>query len=212
MAWGRAAKPAIRDGPLAAFSRAYAGLGVGTVRASLSDERRKRALDRGCDMSRNCTEAELRQFYVRWAVIVNTFCRLYLGDAEAADQVVSRAFLQYFRRELPLRLDRVPTGLMSLTLEESNSAGEVGVTDAESDFEWAVLELPPDERAVFILHGVLDLQLPCVAAVTGIPFAAVSQLWIRALIQLRMSTVHDGCSRLFAGCGSAPQPVPGACA
>jgi DNA-directed RNA polymerase specialized sigma24 family protein len=161
---------------------------------------------------RKRTESELRQFYEQWGPFVTTFCKLYLGDSQVTETVVAQAFLKYFRSELPLRRDHVPTALIALALEESNCGGEGGGTDADSAFEWAVLELPPDERAVFILHGVLDLQLPWVAAVTGIPFATVSQLWIRALIQLRMSTVDDGCSRLFAGCVPAPQPVPGACA
>lgn len=163
-------------------------------------------------MNSKRTETELRQFYDQWAPLVTTFCKLYLGDLQVTESVVGEVFLRYFRSELPLSRDHVPATLMSQALEESNCAGEGGETDADSAFEWAVLGLPPEERAVFILHGVLDLQLPWVAAITQNSFANVSQLWIRALIQLRMSIVRDGCSRLFAECGSAPQADPGACA
>lgn len=163
-------------------------------------------------MSNKRAEDELRRFFDRWAAVVNTFCRLYLGNSDASDEVVSQSFLQYFRSGLPLRLDHVPVALMSLALEESNCRVDIGEVEAESDFEWAVLKLPPDQRAVFVLHGVLGLQLPWVAAVTHIAYADVCQLWGCALLQLRMLTVHDGCSRLFDDCGPAPEAAPGACA
>ena len=163
-------------------------------------------------MSNNRTEIELRRFYERWAPFVATFCKLYLGDSQTAEAAVARTFLKYFRSELPLRRDHVPAALMSLALEESNCAGGGTGSEAGSAFEWAVLELPPDKRAVFLLHGLLDLHLASIAAITGSPFATVSQLWICALVQLRMSIVRDGCSRLFACCGPGPLGAAGACA
>lgn len=160
-------------------------------------------------MSGKRTETELRQFYDQWAAVVNTFSRLYLGDAELAENVVAHSFLLYFRGERPLRLDHLPTTLMSLTLEECDRSGG-GEVETDSQFEAAVLGLTPDERAVFILHGVLDLQLPWVAAVTGIDFPDVCQLWVRALVQLRMVIVRDSCSRLFAEFRLGPESFRGA--
>jgi DNA-directed RNA polymerase specialized sigma24 family protein len=157
------------------------------------------------------TDTELREFYEHWASVVNTFCRLYLGHAALAENAVEQGFLQYFRRELPLRLDHLPTGLMSLTLGECDRIGG-GVVELDSGFEAAVLGLLPEERAVFILHGVLNLQLPWVAAVMGTPYPGVCQLWVRALVQLRMFMVHDKCSRLFDDCGLAPESSRGASA
>jgi len=92
-------------------------------------------------MSNNRTEIELRRFFQQWAPFVTTFCKLYLGDSQVAETAVARAFLKYFRSELPLRRDHVPTALMSLALEESNcAAGGTGTeAEAESAFEWAVL-------------------------------------------------------------------------
>lgn len=148
-------------------------------------------------MSSKRTESELRQFYERWSSFVTMFCKLYLGDSLVSECAVAQAFLQYFRNESPLWLDHVPVALMAIALDESNCAGGSGRSYADSAFEWAVLELPPEERAVFILHGVLDLQLPWVAAITQLPFAAVNQLWMRALLQLRMCTVKDDCSRFL---------------
>lgn len=160
-------------------------------------------------MSGKRTETELRQFYDQWAALVSTFCRLYLGDAELAENVVAQSFLQYFRGELPLQLDHLPTGLMSLTLEECDRSGGQEV-EVDSEFEAAVLGLTPEERAVFILHGVLDLQLPWVAAVTGIAYTDVCQWWVRALVQLRMVIVRDSCSHLFAESALVPESLRGA--
>ena len=157
------------------------------------------------------TETAIRQFYDQWARLVYTFCRLYLGDANLAENVVGQSFLQYFRSGPQLRLDHLPTALMSVTLEECDRSGG-GEVEVDSGFEAAVLGLLPEERAVFILHGVLDLQLPWVAAVTGTSYAGVCQLWVRALVQLRMFMVHDRCSQLFADGGLAPEPSRGASA
>lgn len=153
-------------------------------------------------MSGKRTEIELRQFYEQWASVVSTFCRLYLGNVEVAENAVAQGFLNYFRREYPLRLDQLPTALLSLTLEECDRSGG-GEIEVDSEFEAAVLGLLPEERAVFVLHGVLDLQLPRVATITGMPYATVCQFWVRALVQLRMFIVRDTCSRLFAGSGAA---------
>lgn len=163
-------------------------------------------------MRKQRDEVELQQFYERWAPHVLLFCRFYTGEAETAESVVAQTFLKYFRSELPLLLDRLPTALMSLAVEESACCGDGGGADVDSDFEWAVLALPADERAVFILHGALELQLPWVAAITQLPFSAVSQLWIRALLQLRILTVKDSCSRLFEEYGTAPDAAAGSCA
>ena len=163
-------------------------------------------------MSKQRHEIELQQFYRLWAPHVMSFCRLYMGDSEMAEKAVAQTFLKYFRSELPLHCDRVPTALMSIAVEESDCAGDGGGADVDSGFEWAVLALPPQERAVFILHGMLGLQLPRVAAVTRLSFAAASQLWVRALLQLRMSTVKDDCSRLFEPSAIAPNAAASSCA
>ena len=157
------------------------------------------------------TEIELCQFYDQWALMVNTFCRLYLGDAEQAETVVAESFLRYFRAERSLRLDHLPATLMSLTLEECDQSGG-GMVEVDSRLESAVLGLLPEERAVFVLHGVLDLQLPWVAAVTGIAYLRVCQLWVSALVQLRMLTVRDQCSQRIPGCGLAAKSSSGGCA
>lgn len=157
------------------------------------------------------TEIELRQFYEQWASVVSTFCRLYLGNVEVAENAVAQSFLQYFRREYPLRLDQLPTALMSLIVEECDRSGG-GEVAVDSEFEAAVLALLPEERAAFILHGVLDLHLPWVAAIMGTPYAEVCQLWVQALVQLRMFIVRDTCSQLFSDGGLAPEASHGASA
>lgn len=163
-------------------------------------------------MRKQRDEVELQLFYQRWAPHLMLFCRLYMGDRESAEKAVAQTFLHYFRSELPLHRDHVPTVLMTLAVEECNSCGSGDGGDVDSDFEWAVLGLPPEERAVFILHGALGLQLPWVAAVTRLTFAAVSQFWVRALLQLRMSTVKDDCSQLFKHWGTAPTAAADSCA
>jgi len=132
------------------------------------------------------------------------FCKLYLGVSLVSESAVAQAFLQHFRDEPPEWLDHGPVALMEMALEESNCADESGRSGAESAFERAVLEQPQEERTVFILHGVLDLQLPWLGAITQLPFAAVDQPWIWSSLQLLMSTVKDDCSRLLKEFDIAP--------
>jgi DNA-directed RNA polymerase specialized sigma24 family protein len=157
------------------------------------------------------TEFELCRFYDQWAPAVNTFCQLYLGNAQQAESVLAESFLQYFRGKRPLRLDHLPAALMSLTLEGCGQSGG-GTVEIESALESAVLGLLPGERAVFVLHGVLDLQLPWVAAVTGTAYLSVCQLWVSALVQLRMAIVRDQCSQAFADHRLGAESSNGACA
>lgn len=147
-------------------------------------------------MTAKRTEIELRQFFDRWATLANTFCCLYLGDSELAEQALQQGFLTYIRHDLPLRLDHLPAALMSLILDECDRIA-VGEVDVESQFEAAVLSLLPQERSVFILHGVLGFQLPWIAAVTVSSFSEISQLWVSSLVQLRIVIVRDTCSSLL---------------
>jgi DNA-directed RNA polymerase specialized sigma24 family protein len=142
------------------------------------------------------TETELRQFFDRWATLANTFCRLYLGDSELAEQALQQGFLTYIRHGRPLRLDRLPAALMSLILDECDQIA-IGEVDVESQFEAAVLSLLPQERSVFILHGVLGFQVPWIAVVTERSFSEISQLWVSSLVQLRIVIIRDTCSSLL---------------
>ena len=158
------------------------------------------------------TETELRHFFERWATLANTFCRLYLGDSELAEQALQQGFLTYIRHGLPLRLENLPATLMSLILEECDRIA-VGEVDVESEFEAAVLTLLPQERSVFILHGVLGFQLPWIAAVTGRSFSEISQLWVSSLVQLRIVIIRDTCSSLLGRrCPTVSQPATSASA
>jgi hypothetical protein len=136
------------------------------------------------------------------------FCRLYTGDAHVATDMTTRALEEYFSTKKPLHLDHVPPTLLSFAFEECNTQANGTSTgaDIQSEFEWAVVSLKPAERAVFILHGVLDLWLPWVAAITGIPFDTVYQLWSSALINLRVAIVRDESSQLFADGPTLLQP------
>lgn len=148
---------------------------------------------------------EIRQFYDRWAPLVSTFCRLYMGEATTAEYVTAEAFLDYFRRELPLRLDHVPVALMSLALLQSVQRGG-GEIEVYSRFELAVLGLAPEVRAVFILHGVLEVQLPWITAITATSYRDVCRLWGQALLDLQEYLDYVGDLRRFDSCGLAPKP------
>ena len=149
-------------------------------------------------MSAKRTETELRQFFEHWATLLNTFCRLYLGQPDAAEHALRQGFFRYIHCGLPLRFEQLPATLMSIILEECDETPGAEV-NVDSEFEAAVLGLLPQERSIFILHGVLGFQLPWVAAVISTNFCRTSQLWLSSLVQLRMVIVRDACSSLTNG-------------
>ena len=137
-------------------------------------------------------------FYGHWVPSVHTYCLLFLGDKDRAEEATTNTFFTYFSevgklfkgiKELPL--DRVPLSLFRKTVQVAASGWIPDSPDyGGPSFEDAVSSLPRNERSVFILRGPLNLDSEQTAAVTGFPKEDVQQLWVRALLQLKNSWLH----------------------
>lgn len=133
------------------------------------------------------SEKEIRGFYERWKVPVFTFCRLFLGDEQRAHGVTRRAFLAYFRGGHPLELTQMPDSLLRCVLESPKhqcAPSRLHQADGKA-LEGALLSLPCEQRAVFILRSVLAIPNKSVAVATGFPPERVKELWIQGLLRLR---------------------------
>lgn len=124
------------------------------------------------------------------APTVLRFCRLFLGDQQLAEEATIRAFAQ-------LRTDRgaVPEGtpvrLLTSAFRESRSLFR-RATNPTHPLAAAILRLGELERAVFILHAVLSIQMPWVAAIVGVSHDEATHAWAKALIELRNFLLPTG--------------------
>lgn len=121
-----------------------------------------------------------------------TFCRLYLGDKEAAKAVTSKAFTTFLYRDLPLHQDRSPVALFHCMIEAVQHV-PIALPDCAQrpEFCHVLLSMPADERAVFVLHASLGLHFRCLATVTGVTQQRVQQLWTRSVVRLRHYFLHS---------------------
>lgn len=130
---------------------------------------------------------EVREFYERWKVSVFTFCRLFLGDEQRAQDVTLRAFLAYFREGHPLELTQLPDSLLRCVLESAKhqcTPSRVHRADGKL-LQSALLSLPCEQRAVFILRSILGVPHGSVAVAAGFSPEHVHELWVQGLMRLR---------------------------
>lgn len=143
---------------------------------------------------------DFHEFYERWGPSVQTYCRLFLGDKERAEESTSTTFFTYFReagklfrgiKDLPL--DRLPISLLRTTLLVAKRSWTFLSPCApdDSSLEGTLPSLPSDERTVFILRGCLALNDEQIALATSFSREDVQALWARALLQLKTSWLDE---------------------
>lgn len=118
---------------------------------------------------------------------VFTFCRLFLGEEKRAHDVVLEAFLAHFREAYFFELTELPASLLQCVLEAIKhqcAAPPLPHADGKT-LEHAILSLPCEQRAVFILRNVLAVPQASIASATGFSSERVRELWIQALFRLR---------------------------
>lgn len=144
-------------------------------------------------MTEESLEKEFRDFYQRWSWPLFAFCRLFLGDEESGEAAAQEAFLAYFRQGLPLACDQLPAPLLRCALEKVKD--KCALVDprktANGTLEHAVLLLPCEQRAVFILRNVLRVDVASVAVATGLAWEQVRRLWIQSMLGVRELLPRD---------------------
>lgn len=134
------------------------------------------------------SEKQVREFYDRWKAPVFRFCVLFLGDKKRAADATGQAFLRYVKETPDAANNQLPHGLVRLALE---AARQVCVTpdplsrSGGVPLQEAILTLPCEQRAVFILRNVLGMDRRDVSEVTGHSLRQVSELWTRSMLTLR---------------------------
>jgi hypothetical protein len=133
------------------------------------------------------SEYEAQDFYKRWSTTVFTFARLFLGEEEVAEEATQQAFVTFLSEQPDLDLNRIPLRLLRKAFDavRANSSVSRPTFPDTDEMEDMVKLLPIDERAVFILRSVLDLEFPQVSVVTALSMDRVQQLWSESLLHVR---------------------------
>lgn len=152
---------------------------------------------------------DFREFYGRWAPSVLTYCQLFLGDRDVAEEATADTFFNYFSevgklfngiKELPL--DHLPLSLLRTAMRETRRRWSTLSPTATGgvELEDTLADLPITERSVFILRGALQLDVEQTAAATGFSKDDVHALWVRALLRVKEIWLdgpkNDGSSRM----------------
>jgi DNA-directed RNA polymerase specialized sigma24 family protein len=162
----------------------------------------------------NRSSFQVEEFYRRWKAPVFTFCCLFLGDQYLAGDATSRAFLSFYRQHRELEGDQLPPPLIGAARTvvyrlASLRSGPAVVTRAAGDAQPltdAILNLAADERTVFILRTVLNVDSAAISAATGLPLESVHELWRSALRMLGATLVHPS-SRTDKTLGRTPSSL-----
>jgi hypothetical protein len=132
-------------------------------------------------------EKELREFYTKWSPLVFRVCRLFLGNDAEAEKATEAGFLTYFERELDLDRVALPILLLIFALEAGKRycASIAKRPDPPTELGEAILLLPCDERAVFILRNIAGLDELTVGEIVELPIPEVRKRWFQSLMHLR---------------------------
>jgi DNA-directed RNA polymerase specialized sigma24 family protein len=132
-------------------------------------------------------EAEVQAFHERWGGSVLRFCRLFFGDDTRAREAAVEVFLIYLRAENSLDQDRIPVALLRTAVKVVRDRCMVNSARKGDDrsFPSAILALPCEQRAVFILRYVLQLDTATVASVAGVVEETVRKMSFQSLLKIR---------------------------
>lgn len=128
----------------------------------------------------------IQKFYQRWSPKVFGFCRLLLGEGISAEAVTASAFRAYLERELDLDVLRMPEELLAFAWDLSRQCPEPSEKPATNgSLSDAILLLPLEERAVFVLRSILAVDELDAGSILGLPLATLRRTWFRAVRHLR---------------------------
>jgi len=131
---------------------------------------------------------EFQEFYQLWSRPVFAFCLLVCGDQARAACLTEQTFAWYFRRADRVALRRsssVPVALLRSAADLAKTHGSRRPGADLGRLDQALLELPFQERATFILVSVLRVEPSAAAVALRLSTSQLAACWIRAALRLR---------------------------
>ena len=137
------------------------------------------------------SDNDIRACHERWRTLAFTFCECFLGDKQKAATAAQDAFAAFLPDSRGTDHNRVPLKLLRYALGVAlDQSSQETTVQARDELERTIPRLPPAERAVFILRGILDLSPFEVAVIGRTTSDEVHRLWTDSLLHL-----HDLCVR-----------------
>ena len=130
---------------------------------------------------------ELDKLTDRWKKEVFAFCKTFLGEGAAAEEVTCETFVALYReRGLPIGDSDALAKLLSLALRamEKRGNGSSQALEPGSRLENAIQRLPRLERAVVIMRNLLHMEWPAIGVGTEISREQAHKAWVRGIFQL----------------------------
>lgn len=127
------------------------------------------------------------EFCTRWTQPVFAFCRMFLGDGAAAEELTCEVLLAFCRQRSSRLDDRelLPRTLgFALRAAHKYRAGPHRPLDNASLLESAMQDLPDLERAVVIMRNLLRMDWESVALASDLSQAQAHEVWVRGFFQL----------------------------
>lgn len=132
---------------------------------------------------------EAKALYARWASIVLRYCELFMGEKTLAEHATTETFVRFFQGGGGAT-EGIPVPLLDVAFRVVSQSLTVKREDLEP-LRAAIVHLDACPRAVFILHGVMSMQMPWVAAILDVPPEQATQLWFEALVEIRERLPQD---------------------
>ena len=139
-------------------------------------------------MSVSACVQEIESFCNRWKHPVFGFCHIFLGSEGAAEESTSLAFVDYFREhDRAFDMDALPPALLEAAFcaVRKRCHAVRKTSGCKETLEEAVLVLPCNQRAVFILRTVLGLDAEVASKIMGLSSGEIVTTWMAALLRLR---------------------------
>ena len=131
-------------------------------------------------------EKEIRRFYTKWSPRVLAFCCLMPGNKADGEQSCIAGFRAYVGRTLDLDLRRLPTLLFTFARDgKKPTYGSSRKRQRRQQAPGALLLLPWQTWAVFVLRTVMQMDGLTVGEIVEIPVHEVRRFQMSALLQLR---------------------------
>ncbi len=134
--------------------------------------------------------AEARASYGRWGPMVLRFCELFLGEKSLAEEVTAESFIRFLRGGGRAATNGVPVALLRFAFQAASESPARNGGPSEP-LRAAIVHLDALPRGVFILHGVMAVQMPWVGAILGVSAEEATRLWAKGLIEVRQRLPQD---------------------
>lgn len=140
-------------------------------------------------LGRNTVTENCPNFNSLHVQTIQRFCELFLGTQNLAEEVTIELFRSFQPNPVGTN-EGTPVHLLAKAFANCQQLPSAITT---SDLlHTGILRLPSVERAIFILHAALSIQMPWVAAIVGLSHDDALRQWAHSLIQLREFLLPTG--------------------